>query len=658
MKRDFPRRAIHLDFHTMPGVYDVGRDFDADKFADTLSRAGVEYITAFARCNLGFAYYPTQIGIPHPGLQTRDLLGPMVKACHKRKIAVAAYFNAGLDHEHALLHRDWTKVNSEGQVCEMRHKGHFFRKMCLNTGYADYLLGMVKEVLEKYPVDGIFLDCFNISPCYGVECLDGMQRAGMSLTDPADARRYCWEITYAFARRATVLVRSLRKDAYVYFNGLSHTSQPTHLELEVLPNGGWGYDALPAQVRYARTLKKPMLVMTGRFHSDWCDIGGLRTEHSLLFDCCNAIANGAGYSVGDYMHPRGKLQSAVYDVISQVNCRLQKLDEWTCNVRSRADIAVVFPSFKWMPGEPENALPEEWHALQGATRMLIELKLQFDVCDGEGDLSKYKVLILPDYLTMTPGLRRKLINHVKRGGAVVGGAFAGLDEKGGKFDLPGYPAVYMGKEEYDPTYFEVLPGMKKDIPDMPTAVYKPGIVMRAARSARVLARLWKPYFNHAEWDGRHEHLYTPPEKKLARPALVGKGNLFHFAFPVFECYRSHAMPVYKYLVRNCLKLALPKPMVKVDGMPSFGQVTVTEQGQRQIAHLLTYVPELRGSSIQIIEEPVLVRDVELALRCDRPDQFKMVYLAPDRRPLQWKEKNGYVHVRIPEVNGYQMVVFE
>jgi hypothetical protein len=84
-------------------------------FAETLARAGVDYATVFARCNLGFCYYPSEVGIAHPGLR-QELLGPMVEACHQRGIRVAAYINAGIDHEHALRHRDWVKVNKQGQV--------------------------------------------------------------------------------------------------------------------------------------------------------------------------------------------------------------------------------------------------------------------------------------------------------------------------------------------------------------------------------------------------------------------------------------------------------------------------------------------------------------------------------------------------------------
>ena len=35
----FPRRAIHLDFHTGPDIPDVGADFDADTFAAAFADA-------------------------------------------------------------------------------------------------------------------------------------------------------------------------------------------------------------------------------------------------------------------------------------------------------------------------------------------------------------------------------------------------------------------------------------------------------------------------------------------------------------------------------------------------------------------------------------------------------------------------------------------
>lgn len=86
--RNYLKRALHFDFHTLPAIPDLGADFDAEKFASQLSEAKVEYINFFARCNLGHSYYPTKVGIRHPYLKDKDIYGDLLRACHKRDIGV------------------------------------------------------------------------------------------------------------------------------------------------------------------------------------------------------------------------------------------------------------------------------------------------------------------------------------------------------------------------------------------------------------------------------------------------------------------------------------------------------------------------------------------------------------------------------------------
>jgi hypothetical protein len=49
----FPRRTIHLDFHTGPDIPDVGAEFDVDAFARTFVDAHVDSVTVFAKCHHG-----------------------------------------------------------------------------------------------------------------------------------------------------------------------------------------------------------------------------------------------------------------------------------------------------------------------------------------------------------------------------------------------------------------------------------------------------------------------------------------------------------------------------------------------------------------------------------------------------------------------------
>ena len=75
-----------------------------------------------------------------------------------------------------------------------------------------------------------------------------------------------------------------------------------------------------------------------------------------------------------------------------------------------------------------------------------------------------------------------------------------------------------------------------------------------------------------------------------------------------------------------------------------------------MVHILTYVPELRGQQ-QMIEEAILVKDVELGLRNDG-QEVREVYLAPQGESLPFRVQQGRVWISVPEVRGYQMVVFE
>ncbi len=648
----FPKRAIHLDFHTMPAVDDVGRDFNPAEFADTLARAEVDYITVFARCNLGFAYYPTKIGTVHPGLH-RELLGPMVKACHKRGIRVAAYVNAGIDHEHALRHREWCKVNKEGQVYQFQRMGHWFRNPCLNTGYGDHLAGMVEEILTRYPVDGIFLDCFDLSPCHGVECLDGMKARGLDPLNGDHAGQYTAIVTRRFMARIRALVKRIRPGIYLYFNGLPYAEEPTHLELEILPTGGWGYDILPATIRYARTLRKPYFLMTGRFHASWGDFGGIRTEPSLLFDCLCSLSQGGTCSVGDHLHPRGRLDRQVYDRIGSVYRQVKAIEPWVDGAKPVVDMAVVDPLLARFPSASSGALDN----VRGAARLLSELKCQFDVCDGRGDWSRYKTIILPDRVTLAGELKDKAQRHVDRGGVLISSGWAGMNPEKTRFALPAYKLDYQGAEPYNVAFFNATPEVSRDLPDMPTTIYEPGIAMAARRGARLLARLIRPYFNKKSWDGYHENLYVPPDRDSGRAALARMGTIAHFSFPIFSAYFNYAVPAYKYLLRNLLAQLDPAPIVKVGNFPSFGQVSVMRKGARRLIHLIAYVPEQRGASFQMIEEPITVTDVRVSLRTGGK-RVRKATLALCGTPLNVETADGYVTISVPEVKGYQLVVVE
>ena len=76
-----------------------------------------------------------------------------------------------------------------------------------------------------------------------------------------------------------------------------------------------------------------------------------------------------------------------------------------------------------------------------------------------------------------------------------------------------------------------------------------------------------------------------------------------------------------------------------------------------MVYVMNYVPERRGASIDMIEEPIESRDVRISLALEGRT-VKNAYLAPTGESLALSVKDGYAEVTIPKVKGWAVAVFE
>lgn len=643
-----PKRAVFYDFHTMPACPEVGWNFDCEAFAEDLKRCGVDFTVFHARCNLGMAYYDTQLGIRHPSLQF-DLIRGLVKACHARNIAISVYLNVGLSHEEGLRHREWTVVFPDGEAYKKPFVSHWFRQMCYNSGYAEHLLGMVRELLE-YDVDGFFFDCFNPHPCLGVECTEERKKLNLDLMQHAVFAQK------RLMQRLADLIRS-HGDYLLYFNGVRFPDQlgvGTYLEFECLPTGGWGYDSLQFNARYLRTLGVPLLNMSGRFHASWGDFGGIRTHDSLLLDCLTGLAHGLPPTIGDHYHPRGDRNRPVIDLIANVYNELKPLDPFCQQARPAADTALIMHpnAFDYHLAESAQTI----HAGYGLGRILCELKVQFDVIRSEQDFSTYSLLVLADDFPVTPDLAERLRTFLQNGGRLLASGRTGLNADNNAFVLPEFwQAEPLGNSPYTMAYYETpetapIPG----VPAMPNAIYEPGIALRAA-GARSLARLTAPFYNR-HFDGEHAFMYLPPDRPDGTDAATLAPQVAHLSFPLGHNYYKHAQVPVKELVRAIIAQLNPKPLLETNGLPSFARAVLNTTPDAGVVWITAFVPERRGERVDMIEERLSVKNFTVTWRTDKP--VKRVRLIPANQELPCTRTGDAVSVSVPEICGYALVVFE
>ena len=658
-------RQIHLDFHTSELIPDVGAKFDADTFGSTLEEARVNWITLFAKCHHGMSYYPTRAGTVHPSLKF-DLLGEQIEACRKRGIVTPAYISVRVDEHNAKTHPEWIghlKDNKYWKWGENLAPGWY--NHCLNNpAYVDELEAQAGEVLKWYDVEGLFFDmCYCPDPgCYCPRCYDSMKRRGLDFASDEDHRKHEFLITREYTQRLTRAIRKIKKHATIFFNGRMRPGITeeldvfTHIEIEALPTGGWGYAFFPIHARYGRVLPRPLQGMTARFHKSWADFGGVKTSDQLLFEAGTILSATAVMNVGDQCHPRGVLDKGAYEVIGTAFKHVEKCEPWCIGAKAAAEIGVMMLPAPEVAGQALGAghMAGLQESVDGAGRMLLELKHQFNLIYPDTDLKEYKVVILPDSGTVDTSLQKALKDYMAKGGAVIASHKASLQD--GKFKCPGLPVRYAGENPSTPCYLDLGKTLGQGWPQSNFVFYDASVFVKPAAGSQALGKLVGSYFNRA-YDHFCSHNQTPDDKPTGYPVVVIKGRTAYISAEVFKAYRNHSYSLYKSIVARVLEQVLPQPLVKTHA-PSAMEISVNRQAKpkRLVVHLVNFQPQRRHINVEWIEELYPVKDIPLAVRT--PRRPKSVYLAPSGVSLPFTMEGDYCHLVVPEVKAHTIVAFE
>jgi hypothetical protein len=673
---DLRFRQVHLDFHTSEAIAGIGSRFDPEAFAARLEAAHVNSITCFARGHHGMIYYDTEISPErrHPHL-TRNLLKEQIEACHARGIRVPIYTTIQWDHYTATHHPDWVAVTADGGISGTPpYEAGFYRNLCVNSPYFDFLKAHVTEILEMLPVDGFFFDIVHPLDDSSKWTRQGMEAAGLDPADPAARIAYGNQVIDDFKRELSALVRQHAPDATIFYNSghVGPSLKPTaetysHWELESLPSGGWGYMHFPLSVRYARTLGHDCLGMTGKFHTTWGDFHAYKNQAALEFECFNMLAMGAKCSIGDQLLPDGRLDEPTYDLIGAVYSQVEAKEPWCVAAEPLVEIGLFHPEA--FSDEINAGVGRVPPAASGASRMLQEAAYQFDLIDPDADLSRYKLLILPDIIPVSESLAAKLAAYLAAGGALIASFESGLNAAQDDFalkslgvrltgenvrDLQG--RVVRGRNYPKHDYTEYLrPGeaIGRGLPLVEHAMYLKGVAVAAEAGTEVLADRVASYFDRTY---RHfcSHNQTPSSGEVAGPAVVRNGQSIYFSQPIFTQYAQNAPRWCKTLVLNAISLLLPQPLVQQHG-PSTLLTALNAQPtlNRQVLHLLHYIPERRGTDFDTIEDVIPLYNVAVSVQAAQPVQS--VVAVPQGQPLDFEIREGYVHFTVPEINGHQLI---
>ena len=339
-------------------------------------------------------------------------LGEMIEACRRVNIQNPVYITVQWDELTAREHPEWRVVRAQhGSFQSVGKSGgdadlnqldpQWHPVSVIHSDLVDRIIAQATEVIERYDPEGLFMDILlpwqDVSPLN----LSRMEACGLDPEKEADRLQNDREVILAYyerfwdaIREISPKIRIFHNSGHIYKGDRIRYEQFTHLELESLPTGGWGYDHFPMSARYASQLGKEFLGMTGKFHTMWGEFGGYKTAVALEYECAQMVALGARCSIGDQLHPCGKLDKPTYERIAPAYGRVQQLEPYLSEARPVASIGII-------SAEAHHRSRDYEPVDIGAGRILLESQQMFDLLDWESSLENYEVLLLPDCLKLS-----------------------------------------------------------------------------------------------------------------------------------------------------------------------------------------------------------------------------------------------------------------
>lgn len=659
-----PQRQVHLDFHTSEAFAAVGSKFDKESFQACLRVGHVNSITLFAKCHHGWAYFPSEKNEMHPNL-TFDLLSAQIEACREIGVSCPIYISAGLDEKYFRAHpyhmHHPSRSTTVPEIATLPDGTTYtvdeprYHDLCFNTPYLDVLVAQVEEVVTKFMPEGIFLDICQERPCYCESCRRSVCEHGWDEEDDSSFLRLA-KITYRnYYEAINRAAKAIKPDIKVFHNGghipvgrrdIAYSN--THLELESLPTGGWGYDHFPKSAKYCSHLGMHFLGMTGKFHFTWGEFGGFKHPNALRYEVALSLALGAKCSIGDQMHPYGFLDPATYELIGTAYAEAEAVEEYCYGIKPIADIAIL--AVEGITGNRHNK------GDVGAARILLEGNFLFDFIDSEMDFTPYKLLLLPEGMSIDPILQEKIRAFVEQGGKILATGSTGADALA-FLDLG---CRFLGKSEYNPAYLFPAYNATGLTPSR-YVIYKSKYdISLTDNNATVLAYAQNPLFNRtAEHFCSHRH--TPFTMDEKAPAIVIGKDGGYIAFDILSEYADAGSYSPKEAVIRTLDAILGAGKTLATNLPSTGVVTLNDQpdASRYVLHALFATPTKRGSgstSVEVIEDLIPLYNTNFTLKLGK--KVKSVVLAPQNRPLPFTEENGTVSFTLERFECKQVVVIQ
>ena len=612
-------------------------------------------------------------------------------ALKKRGISVLAYYMLTWNPELADRHPEWLVVQKPGEITEEQKafantlkpgaprpakpgspakpagppaedKGFkpYLWQFCI--GREEFLKGeldLIRELVSKYELDGVWLDGGGSPPCYCHECLRQLRKKGLDPFDAGVQYTHKDELRQSFLEH--FIGRSKRApDCLVCpqnqgtFYGLARRAPVVDYssqEALFTDAAHYGYHYFPTVIRYARGFGIPFHGCTVIFKDFWADFGGLKSPAQMHTEVAAYVSQGARCDIGDQVPPDGRLEPAIYHVIGQAYRHIERIEPYL-----EQAVPVTEAALLGSGDAPCNEVNYGW------VKLLTESQVQFDIVEREAKWDeRYALVVLPENYWVDQAMAERLRAFIAGGGAVIAAHTSGVLAGTEKSWLEPYGLHYAGVSPFTPAYMVPKANFTGDIPPYAYALYEGASQWRAESPAEVLG---EPLFQRSP-EHYMSHQQTPFDHTTDYAAVARSGKVALMAFPLGQGYYNQGFWIYRRAFQKALGEVLPAPLIQSDAHLTT-ELSLTHQAakpdagrkERYMVHLVNFSPVRRTPKhTDFHDDPIPLTDV--TVRVNLPLTVSMaraLYTGKDL-PVR-RAAGGGVEFVVPRVDIHEVVSLE
>lgn len=678
------RRCYLIDHHSPQPPDVLLNHLDIQEYEEFFDTANIDSLMVYCKDHWGVTYYPSQVAgaQQHEGVK-KDWIQEVSTLLKKKDIEFVAYYCIEYDEGAARRFPEWRVRRADGSHLIRNDEFAKWSLCCYNTGYREYCLQQLEEIVRNYSPDSLFLDIFGASLCYCDSCRSKFRETyhyelpeteEEILAHKTDILAFLNSKAQGFLAELQERVKAIDPTLVVTINFSCHYPQEIRDMLdyqfsEPLLKDNWFSSAYARDTAVGRY---PILVPGeasevynySSLAEYMCDLSSIAAQ-----GCRVGMYSGSQHIDGTLDFEEARRLGAVFGELKKMESYFVDRTPVSCVGILQSDLSMAINLPELVPDSILRAKRHNPHqnAVLGAMQLCENAKVPFRVLP-EKTLTKellkqFQVLLLPEVFVIQEDVAALLEKFVQNGGLLISSGQSGLwnadstkRESSSIADLLGIGSASIHTEYAANRWSAYLSNRGvREFSDLLSCTTPPisehFIETTAKEDSEILVDLVLPCVacDETHWVNWWS---PPPAMTPSYPALIcqhqGKGTAYYMAFDFFTMASQDVFQHPKALFKDLLTMEHITPVVQnITDIPDIIRTAYFENDDHYTIHQVSMMPKsFRGNAAPVSGG---------TLRIQVPVQeVKLVY--PEERVLETETADGITTVKLPTFTSQQIII--